>query len=107
KAKGCLRLNPATLATGGSPAEEEYHGRNEQVWPRQYGYRTEFIRRLDQERASHSIRGCRLFEEGIRGLCRRVGKADWREEPGKGHRGAERVPQILLRGLHRTIDQAR
>jgi hypothetical protein len=32
----------------------------------------------------------------IRGHRRRLGEAHRREEPGKGHGGAERIPQIVL-----------
>ena len=54
-----------------------------------FGAWTKNVQAMASEVADYSKKA---FEE----FCRRVGKAHWREEPGKGHGGAERVPQILL-----------
>src|ERR1700683_4821635 len=59
-----------------------------------------------KERPSHCGRSRGLLEKVGRGLRCRLGEAFGREKPGKGHGSADRIPEVVLRGVRRGGRQA-
>src|ERR1700730_16462924 len=55
---------------------------------------------------SHCDRNSGLLEKVGRGLRCPLGKALGHEKPGKGHGSADRIPEVVLRGVRRRGDQA-
>src|SRR5271166_6002806 len=97
KRAGMDRSRKIGMSAGKGNGHGQEYRRGSTVWKGEYGCNAEISGCLVEEHPGDCDRDGRLFQAGVRTGHRRDRETHGREVAGQGFRGAERLPEELLR----------